>query len=147
MSQLPLLRTSGTVSQLYIPLRHSFQQGPSCFLSAMAQDVAACEAVVDQVSAMLATSRASWRSYLPVVRDSIRSLDSKGFMNQPEEVQRQLRFLDVFQKYAFVEQDSGAIEDVAGWCLQHWLAILQRYPDYTFVLSSKLFACKAVDSD
>lgn len=80
-------------------------------------------------SEALSAPNPRWSSYLPLAREVMAAIDQTSFMARPERREQQIWVLEGLQKLAFKDHDEGGVTDIARWCLQHWLAIVDRSPD------------------
>jgi hypothetical protein len=69
-----------------------------------------------------------WPVYLPMARRVMALVDETSFMTIPQRRSQQVWILEALQKLAFKDHDQGSETDIASWCLQHWLALLQNAP-------------------
>lgn len=67
-------------------------------------------------------------------RRIIASIDSMPTVLEPQIEQKQLDLIEAVQRLAYYDPDSGGVKDIAEWCMQKWLSILQRDPEHWQVL-------------
>ncbi|KAL2218768.1 hypothetical protein M432DRAFT_676219 [Thermoascus aurantiacus ATCC 26904] len=47
----------------------------------------------------------------------------------PRMLQKQFDLVDALQHLAYYDPDTGGVKDIAEWCVQRWLNLLQQYPE------------------
>ncbi|KAF7502651.1 hypothetical protein GJ744_005405 [Endocarpon pusillum] len=67
-------------------------------------------------------------------RSIIRFVDQTSLLRSTTYVQDQVLIISLLQDLAYHDPDSGAIFDIAQWCVRHWLRLLQQYPEDVGVL-------------
>jgi hypothetical protein len=87
------------------------------------------ERAVEYIDDMLYNPGIRWDALVESTRNLMALLDSTPFFGGPSGVDLQINTVDVIQKLAYQNVDQGGIGDVADWCLERWLRILQRNPD------------------
>jgi hypothetical protein len=50
-------------------------------------------------------------------------------VQEPNFFREQLNLISTLQSVAYHDPDSGGVRDIAEWCVQRWLRLLQHYPD------------------
>ncbi|OCK75798.1 hypothetical protein K432DRAFT_396965 [Lepidopterella palustris CBS 459.81] len=93
------------------------------------ESIGALMTTIAQISSMLDTNPNDWREHLPSARHVTASLDFVNYPAGPEEKQRQIQIIELFQRFAHIDVDSGGITDVSSWCLRQSLSLLQLYPE------------------
>ncbi|KAL1860865.1 hypothetical protein Plec18170_001379 [Paecilomyces lecythidis] len=63
------------------------------------------------------------------VRRIIAFLDSAPISQEPRIERKQLELVDALQNLAYHDADSGGVKDVAEWCMQKWLGVLETDPE------------------
>jgi hypothetical protein len=96
-------------------------------------------ATVQLVSNNLDSWPESWRQQLPAVRSTTGTLEILDTYPNEAAKQWQLPLINVFQRVAFGDADTGAIQDVADWCLRQALILLRLYPQDVEVLACKYY--------
>lgn len=71
---------------------------------------------------------------MTLARSIIRFLDQTSLLQRTTHVQDQVLIISLLQDLAYHDPDSGAIFDIAQWCVRHWLRLLQQYPEDIGVL-------------
>jgi hypothetical protein len=93
---------------------------------------------IDQIDQMLDTSDHRWREYLDQARATMSGLDGISFFDDSNELEAQIRSLNVLQTLAYHDVDSGGVTDIADWVLRRWLKILQDHPQNVEILKGKI---------
>lgn len=90
---------------------------------------------VDLINTNLDRSPHSWHDQLPAIQNITFSFEVND--TAPDEARRhwQVPLISVFQRVAFVNADTGAVKDLADWCLRQSLVLLQIYPDDVEILT------------
>ena len=71
---------------------------------------------------------------LALARSIIRSLDQMALLQRATRVDDQVFIISQLQDFAYYDADSGAIRDIAEWCVRQWLRLLQQNPEGVDVL-------------
>ena len=71
---------------------------------------------------------------ITLARSIIRFVDQTSLLQRTTHVQDQVLTISLLQDLAYHDPDSGAILDIAQWCVRHWLRLLQQYPEDVGVL-------------
>jgi hypothetical protein len=71
---------------------------------------------------------------LALARSIIRSLDQTALLQRATRVDDQVFIISQLQDFAYYDADSGAIRDIAEWCMRQWLRLLQQNPEGVDVL-------------
>lgn len=61
-----------------------------------------------------------------IARDAIHTFDSIDRAQLPGDITDQVFILTTLQQFAYHEVDADGITDIADWCMDRWLAILQN---------------------
>ena len=92
------------------------------------QRIAQSEDAVMRIQAMLHRSPNEWQNYLGLASWITSSLDAINFMSDPNSRSKQLWIVEVLQKHAYSDADSGGSQELAEWCQAQWLKILANHP-------------------
>jgi hypothetical protein len=87
------------------------------------------ERAVEYIDDMLYNPNVRWDKLVQATRNLMALLDSTAFFGGSSGVDLQINTVEIIQKLAFQDVDQGGIGDIADWCLERWLRILQRSPD------------------
>ncbi|KIX05095.1 uncharacterized protein Z518_05967 [Rhinocladiella mackenziei CBS 650.93] len=68
----------------------------------------------------------SWDQRIHIARRAITTFDSTGFMQMPNRTSDRILVISSLQRLAYYEADSAGITDIAEWCMNQWLSLLQR---------------------
>jgi hypothetical protein len=102
------------------------------------------ERAVEYIDDMMYNPNVRWDNLVQSARSLMALLDSTSFIGGSSGVDLQVNTVEVMQKLAYQNVDQGAIGDIADWCLERWLRILQRQPNNVRSLEgavpSKLFS-------
>ena len=92
---------------------------------------------VDNITTALDNNNDSWRDHLYAVRNVTGVLDFSEA--SPDEDRRgwQLPLINVFQRVAFADADSGGVLDIANWCLKQAVTLLQLHSNDVDLLICK----------
>lgn len=98
-------------------------------------------ATVESMSAALDLSSDGWRDHLQIIRNTIASLRLNDIYPNGANKEGQLFVVTTFQRAAYASTNDGEGEseilDIASWCLEQSLALVQHYPEDINLLSSK----------
>lgn len=70
-------------------------------------------------------------------RRIIAFVDSAPISQEPRIERKQLELIDALQNLAYHDADSGSVKDVAEWCMQKWLGVLETDPENWRALKGK----------
>jgi hypothetical protein len=87
------------------------------------------ERAVEYIDDMLYNPNVRWDKLVESARNLMALLDSTSFFGGSSGVTLQVNTVEVLQKLAYQNVDQGGIGDIADWCLERWLRILQRNPE------------------
>ncbi|GAD94358.1 predicted protein [Paecilomyces variotii No. 5] len=62
-------------------------------------------------------------------RRIIAFVDSAPISQEPRIERKQLELIEALQRLAYHDADSGGVKDVAEWCMQKWLGVLEKDPE------------------
>ena len=82
-------------------------------------------------------SSGNLNSYRNSARLVIRNLESVNLIQTPIGAQQLPWFVANLQHVAYLDPDSGGIRDVAEWCVEQWLRLLQIDPQMLEALRGK----------
>lgn len=68
----------------------------------------------------------SWEQRLHVARTAIATLDSTGFIELPNRTADRLFVITALQILAYSDAEGAGVPDIAEWCVNQWLSLLQR---------------------
>jgi hypothetical protein len=102
--------------------------------------------LVQHIITSIQNDPGNWRDLLPHARSLVAFLDisTSGFSSFTGE--QKLWILDTLQRLAFAEPDTGAISDVANWCLRQTLVIVDEVPEDTVALRREYLLTSAADA-
>lgn len=97
------------------------------------------KSTVESMSAALDVSSDAWRDHLQPIRNIITSLTLNETHPDGAHKEWRLFVITTFQRAAYASTDDGESEilDIADWCLEQSLALLQLYPEDIHLLSRK----------
>jgi len=81
---------------------------------------------------------------LYIARAAIRTFDSTGFTSLPNYSRECIFVLNTLQRLAYHDTDSEGIRDIADWCINQWLQLLQREGESLSVLRGLFLAYQSV---
>lgn len=93
------------------------------------QRISVCKSVISQIATGLHSASSDWEAYIPAARGAIASLDLTSLMSDPRRHEEQAWIIENLQKLAYSDPDSGGVRDIADWCLNKWLVVMQNHPD------------------
>jgi hypothetical protein len=73
-----------------------------------------------------------------VARTAIAIFDSTGFVQMPDRTEDRTFVISALQRLAYHDADSGIVADIAEWCMNQWLVLLQRHAQDLDALRGKL---------
>ncbi|KAK7180745.1 hypothetical protein PSPO01_13187 [Paraphaeosphaeria sporulosa] len=84
---------------------------------------------VELIATTLDTAPDSWRDHLQSIRNVTAFLEFSD--THPDESRRQwqLPLMNVFQRVAYADADSGGVSDIGNWCLKQEVTLLHIYPE------------------
>src|SRR6266480_7237007 len=100
--------------------------------------IESCLQTVEDIGDMLDYNSTEHQSYIESAQSVIFNLDNTGFFDDPARLAGQTKVIETLQRLAFVDSDAGCFDDIASWCLQKWLCILQLRPQTIPALKGKL---------
>ncbi|KAJ9195732.1 hypothetical protein DTO166G4_178 [Paecilomyces variotii] len=56
-------------------------------------------------------------------------IDSMHISQEPRIERKQLELIEALQNLAYYDADSGGVKDLAEWCMQKWLTVLEEDPE------------------
>ena len=62
-------------------------------------------------------------------RQILQFADTIPIAQQPNRFREEFHLVSSLQGVAYHDPDSGSVRDIAEWCVQRWLRLLQHYPD------------------
>ncbi|KAL9623969.1 MAG: hypothetical protein Q9160_001722 [Pyrenula sp. 1 TL-2023] len=91
--------------------------------------ISAARTDLQRICDLLEQSSANFEQYVSVARSIIRQLTRAHFLQSPLLFGEQAWFISKLQQIAYYDADSGAVQDIAEWCVGQWLQILQGDPE------------------
>lgn len=67
-----------------------------------------------------------WEQRLRIARTAIAAFDSTGFTQLPNRTDDRIFVVTELQKLAYHDTEGAGVTDIAEWCMNQWLFILQR---------------------
>jgi len=64
-------------------------------------------------------------------------IDSMHISQEPRIERKQLELIEALQNLAYYDADSGGVKDLAEWCMQKWLTVLEEDPENWQALKGK----------
>lgn len=104
-----------------------------------ADRISAARTDLQRICDLLEQSSANFDQYVSVARSIIRQLTRAHFLQSPLLFGEQAWFISKLQQIAYHDADSGAVQDIAEWCVGQWLQILQSDSENLDALLSKPF--------
>ena len=89
------------------------------------------------IRAFLNNQRQGWEAHLTLGRSIITRLDSLSAFHRSNNFGERVWFVDTLQRLAYFDPDSGGAQDIAGWCNNRWLQILQEDGENVGALQGK----------
>jgi len=100
---------------------------------------------------MLDYNNTEYQRYIESAQSVMFTLDNTSFFDDTTWLEEQIKVIETLQRLAFVDSDTGSIDDIATWCLQKWLVILQLRPQTVLALKGWLhticFMCLLTSTD
>ncbi|KAF2452681.1 hypothetical protein BDY21DRAFT_358406 [Lineolata rhizophorae] len=81
-----------------------------------------------------------WQGQVELARSILDDVASTTFLHDGGQWREQVRVISALQSVAFFDADSGYVADMAHWCLNSLLAILQHHPNDSAALYSTSWA-------
>lgn len=94
-------------------------------------------ATVREIDQMLIVNPNNWQNHLNDARNILNDIESSGFINETARTTDQIWVINIIQRLAFSEPDTGSPRDIAEWCLRQWLSILHTRPQNVPALKGK----------
>ena len=92
------------------------------------QWIESCLQTVEDISDMLDYNNPEHQRHIESAQSVMFTLDSTSFFDDTTRLGDQVNVIETLQRFAFIDSDTGSIDDIAAWCLQKWLRILQLRP-------------------
>lgn len=70
-------------------------------------------------------SDAGWEHQMSIARAAIATFDTTGFMQLPNRTRDRIFAITALQRLAYAEVDGPRATDIAEWCMNQWLSLLQ----------------------
>ena len=99
--------------------------------------IESCLQIVDNIDDMLDYNSAEYQRYIESAQSVMFTLDNTGFFDDTTRLEGQTKVTETLQRLAFVDSDAGSIDNIAAWCLQKWLTILQLRPQTVSALKGR----------
>jgi hypothetical protein len=90
--------------------------------------IESCLQAIEEINDMLDYNSTEYQRYIESAQSVMFYLDTTSFFDDTTQLDEQTRVIETLQRLAFIDSDAGSIDDVAAWCLQKWLMILQLRP-------------------
>ncbi|KAI1626058.1 hypothetical protein EDD37DRAFT_329510 [Exophiala viscosa] len=68
----------------------------------------------------------SWEQRILIGRAAIGTFEATGFMRLPNHRDDRIFVVNSLQRLAYHEADGNSVADIAQWCMEQWLSLLQR---------------------
>ncbi|KIV83209.1 hypothetical protein PV11_05256 [Exophiala sideris] len=68
----------------------------------------------------------SWEQRILIGRAAIRTFEATGYMRLPNHRADRIFVVSSLQRLAYHEADGNSVIDIAQWCMEQWLSLLQR---------------------
>ncbi|KIW25355.1 uncharacterized protein PV07_08540 [Cladophialophora immunda] len=68
----------------------------------------------------------SWEQRLHIARTAIAMLDATGFVQMPNRTTDRTFVVTTLQRLAYHDAEGAGVPDIAEWCMNQWLLLLQR---------------------
>ena len=68
----------------------------------------------------------SWEQRLHIARTAIATLNSTGFVQMPNRTADRTFVITALQRLAYHDANGAGVADIAEWCMNQWLSLLQR---------------------
>jgi hypothetical protein len=91
---------------------------------------------------MDSVSEEEWAQLLPVATAAIGVLEKSDYIGGDTRLRSKIRTLQKLHRIAFRDQDNGAVEEIANFCLEQWLALLADEPHNPQILKGTSTACR-----
>jgi len=97
-----------------------------------------CLQTVEHINNMLDHNNTEHQRSIESAKSVMSSLDDACFFDDTTQLEAQTKVIETLQRLAFVNIDVGAIDDIADWCLQKWLVMLQLHPQTIHALKGSV---------
>jgi len=101
--------------------------------------IESCLQTVENICDMLDHNSTEYQTYIESAQSVMFTLDNTGFFDDTTRLEGQTKVIETLQRLAFVDSDTGSIDNIAAWCLQKWLTILQLRPQTIPALKGWLY--------
>ena len=98
----------------------------SSMSAAEEQRIARAKAELRRIRNAMEASGNNHGQHMNAARAVITAIDSTGLMQRPNHIKDQIFIISRLQKLAYFDADSGGVRDIADWCVNQWLRLLQR---------------------
>ncbi len=84
-----------------------------------------------------------WDRRIHIGRTAIAVFESTGFVQMPDRINDCTFVIGALQRLAYHDADSHVVADIAEWCMNQWLILLQRNAEEVDALQGTLQICLA----
>jgi hypothetical protein len=103
-------------------------------------------ATVNQIAIVIDTPLNAWREHLPAARQITASLELANVAHEQIGRPQQIWLIDVLQRFAYSDTDSGGVSDITNWCLRQALTLLELWTEEVELMRRKCIMLKLEDT-
>ncbi|KAF2221739.1 hypothetical protein BDZ85DRAFT_313954 [Elsinoe ampelina] len=89
-----------------------------------------------QIASEVATGVSTWSQHVPFAIRAVRMFSSSTHFQSRRSSDEQIDTTETLQNIAYHDPESGGIQEIAQWCLDQWLRLLQQDTDNVKILSN-----------
>lgn len=105
------------------------------------QRIAAVATETQKLQSAIDTTSNDWDRHIRAAKALILLVDFSNLMHDADRANEQAFTISVLQKVAYHDADSGGVQDIADWCVTHWLGLLQRDDEDIDALEGMCWLC------
>jgi hypothetical protein len=102
------------------------------------QHISSAKAGLRQIQNNVEAGDNNWDAHVSTARGIIASINSTSLMQCANHLADQTLIISGLQALAYHDADLGGVQDIADWCVNQWLSIVQRDPEIVDALQGTL---------
>ena len=93
---------------------------------------------VRRISDLESSPHMPWEQRLQIARAAIATFDATGLAHMPNRIIDRIFVTAALQRIAYHDAEGSRVDDIADWCMDQWLSLLQRNAEDLNVLRGAL---------
>ncbi|KAG8623473.1 hypothetical protein KVT40_008449 [Elsinoe batatas] len=89
-----------------------------------------------QIASEVVTGVSAWSQHVPFAIRAVRAFSSSTHFQSRINSDEQIATTEALQNIAYHDPDAGGVQEIAQWCLDQWLRLLQEDTDNVKILSN-----------